>query len=150
LHARGWPWPWLGLARAKLGLRERGAVVKASMHQSDGDLYEDAAARHLARALESDSTFTAAAHFMAELLAESPGDYPSSLHRAVRVAAAVPAHGPGMQLLLGRLERQLGNDSTALTAFRTYEVLGGDPGIAALEMARVRAQLGQLDAAAAT
>src|SRR5690606_33298256 len=76
--------------------------------------------------------------------------YPSSLHRAVRVAAAVPAHGPGMQLLLGRLERQLGNDSTALTAFRTYEVLGGDPGIAALEMARVRAQLGQLDAAAAT
>ena len=115
LHARGWPWPWLGLARAKLVLAERGAVVKPSMHQQLGEHYDDAAVTDLARALEIDSTFTPAAHSMATLMAESPGDYPEILHRAVRATAAVPAHGPGMQLLLGRLERHLRRDSVALT-----------------------------------
>ena len=150
IHASEWPWPWLGLARARVALSERRAVVKPSRHQPLGDLYEDAAARDIARALELDSAFAPAAHFLAELLAESPGDYPPALHRGIRAAASVPRHGASIQLLLGRLERHLHHDSLALEAFRRYRLAGGDAGVAALESARTRAQMGAPSAAVAT
>lgn len=140
-----WPWPALGLARARLALAELGAVVKPSRFQSLGELHPDAAADDLARALSSDSTFTPAAHLIAALLADWPGDYPESLHESVRAAAAVVTHGPGMQLLLGRLERHLGRDSAALAAFRTYAARGGDRGVALLESARTLSRMGDDD-----
>src|SRR5690606_15336724 len=31
-----WPWPWYGLARAKLALAQLGVAAKASMHQPEG------------------------------------------------------------------------------------------------------------------
>src|SRR5690606_24943804 len=131
-----WPWPWYGLARAKLALAEMGVTAKASMHQPEGDTYRSAAFRALAHSLEADSSFAPAAALLAEvLLPLGERELSGDLQRAVRRAASSGA-GPAPLLALGRVYRNLGKPDSALTAFRGFVARGGDSGVGLLEQAR--------------
>lgn len=133
-----WPWPWYGLALADLALHDAGFVVKPSVHSPAGVYYRDAAIRALGRALAADSSFPPAAALLAERLA--PADDPTltaEVRKAIRLAVVSgSAAGPAPWLVFGRMQRSLGQDDSALTAFRAYLSAGGDTAVALLEQAR--------------
>src|SRR5690606_18850789 len=138
----GWPWPWYGLARAKLALAELGVTAKASMHQPEGDTYRSAAFRALAHSLEADSSFAPAAALLAEaLLPLGERDLSGDLQRAVRRAATSGA-GPAPLLALGRVFGNLGKPDSALAAFQGFVAAGGASGVGLLEQARALHALG--------
>ncbi|HEU4700618.1 MAG TPA: hypothetical protein VFS40_15645, partial [Gemmatimonadales bacterium] len=148
--------PWVGLAEAKLLLDERHAVVKESMHQPAGTYYEDAALQHLLTALRLQPTYPAAVALLARILVgfDAP-PLPSELVEGLRLAAAHAENGPLPPLLLGRWlrkpQRSLAPPAldSAAAAFHRYAALGGDRGLAELELARVAYKRGRPDSAVA-
>ena len=139
---------WVGLAETKLLLEQRGAVVKATMHQRDGDYYENAALGHLASALHAKPEYPAAVALLSRLLIEfdSP-DFPPDLVEAIQLASAHDRNGPVPQLLLGRYLRKRRDYPGARAAFGRFAELGGDAGLADIELSRISFMTGQTDLA---
>jgi tetratricopeptide (TPR) repeat protein len=139
-----WAAPWLGLAETKLLLAERMMPAKRSMHQGDGVYYEDAALEHLVAALRLQPRYPAAVALLAKrLLGIDAPTFRGEHAEAIRLAAAQAENGPVPQLLLARYLRQREQPDSAAAALARYESLGGDAGLAGLELARVRYQQGR-------
>ncbi|MDQ3427089.1 MAG: hypothetical protein M3477_04590, partial [Gemmatimonadota bacterium] len=146
-----WADPYVGLAETKLLLEQRGMVVKSSMHHRDGVYYEDAALEHLASALQHQPEYPAAVALLGRLLLDLDAPlFPQPLAKAIKASARHDANGPVPQLLLGRWLRKQGRLDQAAAAFRRYGELGGDGGLADLELARVLYLQGQGAAAVRT
>ena len=142
--------PWHALAMVKLELSRRGATVKASMHQSDGESWRHGALVALGRSLAADSTYKPAAATLADLLtATAEDELEPAVQRAARAAAAANA-GPDAWLAIARMQRGLGHSDSVVAALRRYEQAGGDTGVAALETARALEAFGLRDSAVAT
>ena len=138
-----WPWPWYGLARAKLLLDARGAPARATMHQHTGDTYRNAALRMLAKSLEADPQFEPAAELLAAtLIPLGDRDIGADTRRAVYRAARTGLPAP--MLVLGRMYRNIEHPDSALAAFSEYVRVGGDSGIGLLEQARVLQSLDRI------
>ena len=142
--------PWQALAMVKLELSRRGATVKASMHQSDGESWRHGALVALGRSLAADSTYQPAAAALADLLVAADQDeLEPAVQRAARAAAAANA-GPDAWLAIARMHRGLGHADSVVAALRRYVQAGGDTGIASLETARALSAFGLSDSAVAT
>ena len=144
------PAPWEALAMVKLELSRRGATVKASMHQAEGESWRHGALVALGRSLAADSTYKPAAAALADLLvAAGQDELEPAVERAARAAAAANA-GPDGWLAIARMHRGLGHSDSVLAALRRYLQAGGDTGVAALETARALEAFGLRDSAVAT
>ena len=142
--------PWQALAMVKLELSRRGATVKASMHQSDGESWRHGALVALGRSLAADSTFKPAAAALADLLvAAGQDELEPAVQQAARSAAAANA-GPDAWLAIARMHRGLGHSDSVVAALRRYLQAGGDTGVAELETARALSAFGLRDSAVAT
>ena len=142
--------PWHALAMVKLELSRRGATVKASMHQSDGESWRHGALVALGRSLAAASTYKPAAATLADLLvAAGQDELEPAVQRAARTAAAANA-GPDAWLAIARMHRGLGQSDSVIGALRRYLQAGGDTGVAAVETARALEAFGLRDSAVAT
>jgi hypothetical protein len=140
---------WYQLALLKLELDRRGAAVKASMHQGDGESWRHGAFTALARSLAADSTYSPAAGTLASLvIASDQSELEPAVQRAVRVATTTRS-GRDAWLALARMQRTLGHPDSIIPALVRYERAGGDSGIADLEAARALSALGHPDSAVA-
>ncbi len=145
----GWPYPLygLGLAERELG-RGTGSLllgVKSMLGKDQGTKAVSA----FAEAVEREAGFLPALTELAATndslkLNRQPDLVLDAYRRATTTAAAdsAPFH-----LFRGRVERAYGDLDSSLAAFRRYLDLGGNRGLALLEIARARLALGDASAA---
>lgn len=133
-----WPYPWYGDGLAELATGEHSVIGIENLRQALRKDYLSKAARAFAKAAEVDPAFADATVDLARTaLVQRIGPRLDLALRAVREAAASPAGAnPAVQLARGRVERVAGDVDSALAAFSTYLVVGGDTGIGRLEEAR--------------
>ena len=147
-----WPYPWYGLGLAELAQGEHSAIAIENLKQQLGLDYLSKAARAFARATQADPSFAFAAIDLATTaLAQRIHPRLQVALEAVRLAAASPAGtNPAVQLVRGRVEREVGEADSGLAAFRAYLAVGGDSGIGLFELARTQFFANQPAAAGAS
>ena len=135
-----WPYPWYGLGLSELAQGEHSAIAIENLKQQLGLDYLSKAARAFARATQADPSFAFAAIDLATTaLAQRIHPRLQVALEAVRLAAASPAGtNPAVQLVRGRVEREVGEADSGLAAFRAYLAVGGDSGIGLFELARTQ------------
>lgn len=135
-----WPYPWYGLGLSELAQGEHSAIAIENLKQQLGLDYLSKAARAFARATQADPSFAFAAIDLATTaLAQRIHPRLQVALQAVRLAAASPAGGnPAVQLVRGRVEREVGEADSGLAAFRAYLAVGGDSGVGLFELARTQ------------
>jgi GWxTD domain-containing protein len=133
-----WPYAWYGLGLAELARGEYGFIAIENIRQQLGKDHLSKAARAFARAVQADPAFAHAAIDLANTaLSQRIRPRLDVARDAMRLATATDAGRlPGVQLARGRVERELGEVDSSLAAFQTAVDLGGDSGIALLELAR--------------
>lgn len=146
-----WPYPWYWLGRAELAIGEAGLIALENLRQILGTDALSKAARAFARAARADPSFSRA---LVELgttaLRQRIAPRLTVARDALRQAAGTPAsEEPAVLLVRGRVERELGDNDSALAAFRAFVSLGGDPALGGLEIARSLYAVGQVDSAVA-
>lgn len=134
----GWPYPWYGLGLSELARGEHAVIAIENIRAILGKDHLSKAARAFARATEADPSFAQAAiDVAATALSQRIQPRLQVALEAVRLAAASSAgRQPGVQLARGRVEREVGEGDSALTAFQAYLAVGGDSGLGQLELAR--------------
>jgi GWxTD domain-containing protein len=132
------PYAWYGLGLAELALGEHASLAIENIRQILGKDYLSKAAKAFARATEADPSFSSAVVDLANTaLVQRIRPRLEVALSAVRLAAASPAgRHPEVQLVRGRVEREAGEADSALAAFRSYLIVGGDSGVGLLELAR--------------
>ena len=132
------PYAWYGLGLAELALGEHASLAIENIRQMLGKDYLSKAARAFARATEADPSFSSAVVDLANTaLVQRIRPRLEVALSAVRLAAASPAgRFAEVQLVRGRVEREAGEADSALGAFRSYIIVGGDSGVGLLELAR--------------
>src|SRR5687767_3100820 len=132
------PYAWYGLGLAELALGEHASLAIENIRQMLGKDYLSKAARAFARATEADPSFSSAVVDLANTaLVQRIRPRLEVALSAVRLAAASPAgRYAEVQLVRGRVEREAGEADSALAAFRSYILVGGDSGVGMLELAR--------------
>ena len=133
-----WPYPWYGLGTAELAVGENPSPVVENLQQWLHKDYLSKAATAFAKAALADPSFAQATVDLATTaLSQRIGPRLDVALAAVRQAAASPAGAtPTLQLMRGRVEREVGDVDSALAGFQAYLALGGDSGIGYLELAR--------------
>ena len=140
--APSWPYAWFGLGLAEFGLVRPGVTQQAT---ADPPYAKSSVA--LARAAMIDGRF-------ADMLAEEAWQARrerqtqrvSVMLVALRVAAQPRAPNSAILAALGRLEREFGDPTVALSIFDSWlPVSGRQRGLALLEIARTRFLLGRMD-----
>ena len=132
------PYAWYGLGLAELALGEHASLAIENIRQMLGKDYLSKAARAFARAAEADPSFASAVVDLANTaLVQRIRPRLEVALNAVRIAAGSPAgRYAELQLVRGRVEREAGEADSALAAFRSYIIVGGDSGVGLLELAR--------------
>lgn len=144
-----WPYPLYGVGLAERGLaRGTGSLllgVRAMLGKDQGTKAVDA----LVAAAERDASFLPALTALATTSDSLKlNRRPALVLAAYRGAAStVAADSAEYHLYRGRIERSHGDLDSALAAFSRYLDLGGNRGLALLEIARARLALGQTEAA---
>jgi len=133
-----WPYPWYGLGTAELAVGENPSLVVENIQQWLHKDYLTKAANAFAHAALADPSFAQATVDLATTaLSQRVGPRLDVALAAVRQAAASPAGDrPILQLMRGRVEREVGDVDSAVAAFQSYLALGGDSGVGYLELAR--------------
>ncbi|HET8650321.1 MAG TPA: hypothetical protein VFL95_09785 [Gemmatimonadales bacterium] len=132
-----WPWVWYAMATTKAAMTRRDFIAKPAPHQPLGMSYYAGFERDLLHAFQNDSLFPPAVAFLINTLAaEGNREQPEEFIDLLRIVAQQPGADPRVALILGRAAREAGQPDSALIWFNRYRDGGGDPGIAALELAR--------------
>jgi GWxTD domain-containing protein len=145
----GWPYPWYWLGLSDLAQGEASFIPIENLRQVFGTDALSKAARAFARAAQADPSFTSALVDLGTVaLRQRIAPRLAVAQRALRLAAGTEAAGtPAVLLVRGRIERELGENDSALAAFRAYLAVGGDSALGLLESARCLFGVGQPDAA---
>src|SRR5215471_2850322 len=135
-----WPYAWYGLGLAELAQGENSSIAIENLRQQLGLDYLSKAARAFARATQADPSFAFAAVDLASAaLRQRIRPRLEVALQSIRLAAASPAGAnPAVQLARGRVEREMGEVDSALTAFRAFLAVGGDSGVGLFELARTQ------------
>jgi len=135
-----WPYAWYGLGLAELAQGEASSIAIENLREQLGLDYLSKAARSFARATQADPSFAFAAVDLANAaLRQRIRPRLEVALQSIRLAAASPAGAnPAIQLARGRIEREMGEVDSALTAFRAFITTGGDSGIGLFELARTQ------------
>jgi GWxTD domain-containing protein len=141
-----WPYPWYGLGTAELAVGENSSLIVENIQQWLHKDYLTKAADAFARAALADPSFAQATVDLATTaLSQRVGPRLDVALAAVRQAAASPAGArPLLQLMRGRVEREVGDVDSAVAGFQSYLALGGDSGVGYLELARSAYKGGRL------
>jgi len=144
-----WPYAWYNLGLAELLTGESDLIIVENLRQLLGQDALSQAARSFARAVEAEPGFSAALVDLAntamrQRIAPRLVVAQSALRQAAGTEAGLV---PEVQLVRGRIERRLGENDSALGAFRRYTTVGGDSAIGGVEAARTLALLGHPDSA---
>lgn len=136
--APGWPWPWYGRGLAEARAEDRAGGFAGGLWVMLGLDRERLAGNAFARAVEADPMFTRALEEFARIALEQRIDAPTAAAlRALRSATSSPIGWDATLLLLrGRLERLTGSPDSARIAFERAALLGFQPDLAHLELAR--------------
>lgn len=140
-----WPYPWYGLGLSELALGEHSIIAVENLRQSLGIDYLSKAAGAFSRAAEVDPSFVEAVLQLAAAASEQGvrASMTVVLDAVRRAAATGAASHRGLQLVLGRLSRELGQLDSAVSAFHRYLNVGGDSALGVLELARTEYLLGR-------
>lgn len=146
-----WPFPWYWLGQTELAIGESALIPLENLRQILGADELSKAARAFARAAQADPSFTRALVDLGNTaLRQRIAPRLSVAQRALRLAAPTPAgEQPAVLLVRGRVERELGENDSALAAFRAYVARGGDPALGGIEIARSLYAVGRGDSAIA-
>lgn len=132
-----WPWVWYAMAITKAAMTRREFTPKPNAHQPIGMSYYTGFERAIARSLQLDRRFKPAVDFViAALIEEGQREQPDELLAPLHLIANDSAPDPRVLLILARAARTAHQPDSALAFFRRYQAGGGDPGTAALELAR--------------
>jgi len=142
-------WYWLGVSELSLG--ESNFIALENIRQALGLDYLSRAARDFARAIEVDPSFTSALVELANttLRQRVRGRVDVALQALRNATATAAGRTPAIWLLLGRLERRVGDNDSARIDFGQFLALGGDPQVGNVEVSRAEAALGMRDSALA-
>ncbi len=143
-----WPYPQLGLGLAERALGRGTGSLLLGFKSMLGKDQDTKAVNAFASATDLDPVFVPALTELARTtdsmrLNQRP-DVVLGAYR--RGAASGDIADPEFHLYRGRVERAYGSLDTALAAFQRYLSLGGNRGLALLEIARARLALGQTEA----
>lgn len=142
-----WPYPWYGLGEVELGDVDEQAPVITGFQTLLGKDPLTRAANAFARSAEVDPSFVKGLVELAATALEQRINSRITVARtALREAAQTSASAnPEVLLYRGRVEREVGDVDSALTAFWGYLDKGGARGLGLLEVARTLFLLGRLD-----
>ena len=145
----GWAVAWYQLGLAELLTGESDLIIVENIRQMLGQDALSKAARAFARAVAADPSFSDALVSLATAaMRQRVAPRLAVAQSALRQAAGTEAGNvPSVQLVRGRIERRLGENDSALLAFRRYLAVGGDTTIGGVEAARTLALLTRLDSA---
>jgi GWxTD domain-containing protein len=144
-----WPYPWYWLGLAELAHGEATFIPLENIRQVLGTDALSKAARAFARAAQADPSYTSALVDLGTVaLRQRIAPRLTVAQHALRLAAGTEAAtAPPVLLIRGRIERELGENDSALAAFRAYLAHGGDSVLGQLELARCLFAVGQPDSA---
>jgi GWxTD domain-containing protein len=144
-----WPYPWYWLGLSELAQGEASFIPLENIRQVLGTDALSKAARAFARAAQADPSFTSALVDLGTVaLRQRIGPRLTVAQHALRLAAATAAgNEPPVLLTRGRVERELGENDTALAVFRAFLAAGGDSALGQLESARCLFGVGLPDSA---
>jgi GWxTD domain-containing protein len=147
-----WPYPWYGLGLAELALGEHPSIAIENVRQALGKDFLSKAAAAFARAAAADPSFAQPVIDLADAARRQRVRQRLDVAQAALRAAAATSAGaiPALQLARGRVEREMGEGDSALTAFDAFLDVGGDRGVGLLERARTLFYLRRPDQAFAT
>ncbi len=142
----GWPWPWYGLGISEDKVGDSQISIVQGLQAMFGKDHLTRAANAYARSLQADPSFVRGLVELAATALRQRINVKTTLAReAFRQAALTSAAAnPEVLLYRGRLEREVGDMDSALTAFRGYLDRGGDRPLGLLELARTELLAGQL------
>ncbi len=144
----GWPYAWYGLGLAERRLARTTGNPVYGVRAWLGTDQRSIAADAFAQAAREDPAFLPALEQLTEITGElHVNQRPAIALAAFRLAGDTElSQEPRFHLLRGRLERSFGSADSAVTAFERYRDLGGDQGLALLELARSKFLTGAPDA----
>jgi GWxTD domain-containing protein len=142
-----WPYPWYGIGEVELGDVDGQAPVITGFQTLLGKDPLTRAANAFAHSAEVDPSFVKGlVELAATALEQRINSRITVARNALREAAQTSASAnPEVLLYRGRVEREVGDVDSALTAFWGYLDKGGARGLGLLEVARTLFLLGRLD-----
>ncbi|HXI20438.1 MAG TPA: GWxTD domain-containing protein [Gemmatimonadales bacterium] len=142
-----WPWAWYGLGIAEDKVGDSEISIVQGLQAMFGKDHLSRAANAYARSVQADPSFVRGLVELAATALKQRINVKTDLAReALRQAAATSAAANPLVLLYrGRVEREVGDIDSALTAFQGYLDRGGNRGLGLLELARTQFLQGSLD-----
>lgn len=150
IEAPAQPEAWYALGLTNIGMRRRGFPDRrvTQQHMSGYTRYYLGGREALLRSLAVEPEFLPSLELLLHIVVEE-GDrvQPVGVLAAMMTAARLMPDDPRPLLVLGRADRKERELDQALTRFRRYEAIGGDPGVARLEASRTLFALDRTDEA---
>ncbi len=142
-----WPLAWYGLGIAEDRAGDSEISIVQGLQAMFGKDHLTRAANAYARSVQADPSFVDGLVELASTAFRQRINIKTDIAReALRQAAATSAAvNPAVLLYRGRVEREVGDIDSALTAFRGYLEKGGIHGLGELELARTQFLRGTLD-----
>lgn len=142
-----WPYGWYGLGLAENGEGDSRVSLVAGLQTMFGKDHLTRAANAYAKSVEVDPAFVKGLVELANTALQQRVNIKIDLAREALRQASVTSAGANPEVLLyrGRVEREVGDPDSALSAFWRYLDKGGRRGIGLLEVARTAFVLGRLD-----
>jgi GWxTD domain-containing protein len=142
-----WPLPWYGLGLAEDRAGDSEISIVQGLQAMFGKDHLTRAANAYAHSVQVDPSFVDGLVELAATAMRQRINIKIDLAReALRQAAATSAAAnPEVLLYRGRVEREVGDIDSAVTAFRDYLTKGGNRGLGELELARTQFLHGSLD-----
>jgi len=140
-----WPWAWYGLGLAEDRIGDSQLALVQGLQAMFGKDHLSRAANAYVRSVQADPSFTLGLVELASTALRQRINVKTDLARAAlrEAAATTAALNPDVLLYRGRVEREVGDIDSALTAFRDYLERGGARGLGLLELARTQFLDGQ-------
>jgi len=140
-----WPWAWYGLGLAEDQIGDSQIALVQGLQAMFGKDHLSRAANAYVRSVQADPSFTLGLVELASTALRQRINVKTELARAAlrEAAATTAALNPDVLLYRGRVEREVGDIDSALTAFREYLDRGGARGPGLLELARTQLLDGQ-------
>lgn len=142
-----WPLAWYGLGLAEDRVGDSQISIVQGLQAMFGKDHLTRAANAFARSVQADPSFVDGLVELASTALRQRINIKTDIAReALRQAAATSAAAnPEVLLYRGRVEREVGDIDSALSAFRGYLEKGGRHGLGELELARTEFLHGRLD-----
>jgi len=142
-----WPYPWFGMGLAEYGVGDSKVSVVAGLQSMLGRDALTRSALAFAKSAEVDPAFVQGLVELAATALRQRVNIKLDVALAAMRRAASTSAGSHPEVLLarGRVEREVGDADSAITAFRRYVSSGANRALGLYEVSRTRLWVGDLD-----